>query len=164
MLDSKKCYPSPTNSEKCPPPPKIRFCSLIAIYYRPLFWLFCSILTLMWRGFLIYFGIFPPYYRVLFRSIINVILRIFPRLKKKNIKNTLIIGQKSRKIGDNKARFELKIAYIQVFQGKQNQNHISYRSKKSKKYSIIMLKNAEKYKKPLKITIIIGLKSQRSDR
>ena len=71
----------------------------------------------------------------------------FPPFKKKNIKNTLIIGQKSRKIGDNKARFELKIAYIQVFQGKQNQNHISYRSKKSKKYSIIMRKMPKYIKK-----------------
>ena len=37
-------------------------------------------------------------------------------------------------------------------------------SKESKKYSIIMLKNVENTKKPLRITLIMGLKSQKSAR
>ena len=45
--------------------------------------------------------------------------------------------------------------------GENSQNHTSYRSKKSKKYSIIRQKNAKKYKKILKKPLIIDQKTEK---
>ena len=57
-------------------------------------------------------GIFPPYYRVLFRlfrPIISVILRIFSRFIyiKKQSKTHLLSVKKVERIANNKAKFEL---------------------------------------------------------
>ena len=69
-----------------------------------------------------------PYYRVLFRifwPIISVILRISPRFFFFKSKINLLSAKKAEKIADNKAQFELTIAYFHVFQGKNKNNKIT---------------------------------------
>ena len=66
--------------------------------------------------------------------------------------------KKVKKWLDNNSQFELKIAQFYVFQGKKTQNQSYFRSKKSKKYSIIRWKNTDILKKILKDTLIIDLK------
>ena len=69
--------------------------------------------------------------------------------------------KKVKKWLDNNSQFELKIAQFYVFQGKKTQNQSYFRSKKSKKYSIIRWKNGEIYQKILKNRLFIGLKFEK---
>ena len=92
-------------------------------------------------------------------------MSIFPLFVKKQSKTHLLSVKKIKKVADNKAQFELKIAYFHVFQGKIEE-------KKSKLHLLLVQKvekvaenKAEKseiYQKSLKNTLIIGLKSQKS--
>ena len=118
-----KMPPRPHKFGKIPPPNL--FFSQIAIYYRPLFWLFCSLFTVIWRGF---FDIVCHLSALLSSTSSNfklgvVILSIILHFLKKNQKH-LLSAKKVEKMTGNKPQCELKIAYFYVFQGKKSKSHL----------------------------------------